>query len=153
MHAPRRVTPFVVTPKPSRRWLAAVLALHAWWLVSVLAVWPQGWPSLLPLPASLYFSLRADGWLSGARRPTRLEVGPRGELTLTLAGRPVAARLSPDTVVWPWLVALCIDSDAGPLRLMLLPDSAGDDDLRALRVYARWFAEAADKTLLQDTHD
>ncbi|TCP12087.1 hypothetical protein EV683_1109 [Crenobacter luteus] len=153
MRASRRVPPFAVVPRPSRRWLAAALALHGFWLFAVLAVWPQGWPSLLPLPASLYWTLRADGWLPGARRVARLEVGPRGELTVVVAGRAFAARLAPDTVVWPWLIALRLDSEVGPLGLMLLPDSADPEALRALAVYARWFADPPDSLPIQDTHD
>lgn len=135
----REVTPFRLQVRPSRLWLGFVTCMHGAFIAVALAYLPGYWWMLLPLPATLFYCLRADGWLAARPGPDDLAVGPRGELSIMLNGKPCAARLRPESTVWSWLTVLRLESEGRSLNLMVLPDSALAEPRRRLNMYVRWF--------------
>ncbi len=58
----------------------------------------------------------------------------------TRAGEVIAGRVRASTLVHPWLLVLRVAPEGGGREraVVLLPDSADGDSLRALRVVLRW---------------
>ncbi|MBI3143947.1 MAG: hypothetical protein HYZ18_01480 [Pseudogulbenkiania sp.] len=137
----RTVPPFIVELKPSRIWLAlltgSLLALVAACL-GYLPLTTAGW-LLLPLPGLLWYGLRHDGWWPSRQRIGRIEVDADGQLAVWFGPFAVPARVEDDTVITPWLVVLNLQLEGPRRSLVLWPDSAARESLRALRVYLRWF--------------
>jgi hypothetical protein len=133
------MTPFRLELAPSRLWLGGVVLMHFFLLFAVLRYLSQHWWLLLPMPWSLLHCLRAGGWLSSRSRPSVLAVGARGELTLSLGGKPCAARLLPDSTVWSWLTVLRLESEGKRYSMMVLPDAALAEARRRLNMYVRWY--------------
>ncbi|OBU86880.1 protein YgfX [Chromobacterium subtsugae] len=131
--------PFAVAMRPSRLWLALVLAS---WLAYALLLSRYLPPAyLLSLPAAGYFAwraLRAGGWRrNGAWQ--RLEVDPQGRLSLCAAAESREAQVLDDCFVTPLLTVLNLRLEGRRVSLMLWPDSADAESRRQLRVYLLWF--------------
>ncbi|WP_434627148.1 protein YgfX [Chromobacterium sp. CV08] len=131
--------PFAVPLRPSRAWLALVLAAYAGYAAALLACLPPAYA--ISLPAAAWFgwrALRADGWW---RRdaPDRLEVDPQGRLFLCRGGERQAAEPLDDCFVTPLLTVLNASADGRRLSVMLWPDSSGAESRRLLRAYLLWF--------------
>jgi toxin CptA len=94
---------------------------------------------LLPLPGVLWFGLRHDGWWPSRQRIARLEISPQGQLAAWFGPFDVPASVEDDTVITPWLVVVNLRLEGHRRSLVLWPDSAARESLRALRVYLRWF--------------
>lgn len=95
----------------------------------------------LALLASAVASVARHAWRWGSRACVRLRVGPDlGAELETRAGERIAGRVLPSTLVHPWLLVIRVAPEGGGREraVVLLPDSADADSLRALRVVLRW---------------
>lgn len=77
-------------------------------------------------PPILALMLKADGTLDVERRD----------------GSCAAARVNPQTTVFPWLVALLLRAEGRNMGVALLPDALGREGHRQLRLWLRWRANA-----------
>ncbi|MEW5708977.1 protein YgfX [Pelomicrobium sp. G1] len=95
----------------------------------------------LALLVSAVASVARHAWLWGSRAWVRLRVGSDlGAELETRAGKRIAGRVLPSTLVHPWLLVVRVAPEGGGREraVVLLPDSADADGLRALRVVLRW---------------
>ncbi|BAK77440.1 hypothetical protein NH8B_2641 [Pseudogulbenkiania sp. NH8B] len=137
----RAVPPFAVELSPSRIWLALLIGSALAWVAASLYYLPLAMAAwlLLPLPAVLWHGLRHDGWWPSRQCIGRLEVSPQGQLVAWFGPFAVPADIERDTVITPWLVVVNLKLEGRRRSLVLWPDSAARESLRALRVYLRWF--------------
>ncbi|OHX19427.1 protein YgfX [Chromobacterium sphagni] len=130
---------FAVELRPSRLWLALVLASWLAYALLLLCYLPPAYA--MSLPAAAFFAwraLRAGGWWrTDAWR--RLEIDPQGRLHLCGDGGRREARVLDDCFVTPLLTVLNLQADGRRQSLMLWPDSADAEARRLLRVYLLWF--------------
>ena len=128
--------PFQVAFRPS--WLQRVLQLAAWvWLAVIWLLYFAGWPRLLGLAFTAFAA-----WYA-LRRPlpiVSLTVGSGGEAVLFLQPQQIAvAATLRGGMVLPWLQLLHWQTDGGrQIYQAVWPDSADTEELRRLRVWARW---------------
>jgi hypothetical protein len=128
--------------------LAHGLALSVVWVSSLSVLLHLGLK--LALLASLVFQLDQAGWLRAQRAATLLRIrAATGEetadsLVLDFAdGRSTEAQVLPGSLVLPVCVVIQFARKDAPFwrrrgQLLLLPDAADAEDLRALRVRLRW---------------
>ncbi|WP_024303162.1 protein YgfX [Pseudogulbenkiania sp. MAI-1] len=137
----RTVPPFAVELRPSRIWLALLSGSVLVLAVASLCYLPLRTAAclLLPLPGVLWYGLRHDGWWPSRQRIGRIEVSPEGQLAVWFGPFSVEASVDDDSVITPWLVVLNLSLEERRRSLVLWPDSAERESLRALRVYLRWF--------------
>ena len=134
----------VIAPGPSRwveAWVFAVgLAALAALLAANLPPAAQALGILL-LGASCVREVRVHAWHEGPGAVRRLDVDLSGRIDVAFAsGSPRSGRIAPGSFVAPWLVVLYWKPDGARLTrsIVLLPDMAGEQDLRRLRVLLRW---------------
>ena len=133
-----QLQPFAVAMRPSRLWLALVLASWLAYALLLLNYLPAAY--LFSLPAAAFFAwraARAGGWRRDAW--LRVEVDPRGGLSLCSAAGCQEAMALDDSFVTPLLTVLNLRLDGRRVSLMLWPDSADAEARRRIRVYLLWF--------------
>jgi hypothetical protein len=131
--------------RPSYRLAALLTAAHgvAGGLLAVVGL-PAAITSLLALAVALSFlaTVRRTALLISRDAVVALEWTADGGLSFqTRDGTWRAARLLPDSFVTPPLTVLCLatsESGARVRHVVLLPDSAGREEYRRLRVRLRW---------------
>jgi hypothetical protein len=134
----------VIVPGPSRyveAWVLVVgLAALAALLAANLPPWAQA-PGILLLGASCVRAVRVHAWHEGPGAVRHLDVDLTGRIDVAYAsGSPRSGRIAPGSFVAPWLVVLYWNPDGARFAraIVLLPDMAGEQDLRRLRVLLRW---------------
>lgn len=134
----------VIAPGPSRcveAWVFAVgLAALAALLAANLPPAAQA-PGILLLAVSCVRAVRIHAWHEGPGAVRRLDVDLSGRIAVACAsGSPRSGRIAPGSFVAPWLVVLYWKPDGARFArsIVLLPDMAGEQDLRRLRVLLRW---------------
>jgi len=134
----------VIAPGPSRRVVAWVAAVGLAALAALLAanLPPRvRVPGILLLGSACARAIRVHAWHDGPGAVRRLDVDLTGRIEVACAGgSPRAGRIAPGSFVAPWLVVLYWKPDGARLTraIVLLPDMAGEQDLRRLRVLLRW---------------
>lgn len=86
-------------------------------------------------------ALRRHAWRVGAAAVREFATGLDGRIEVRrVAGPPVAGRLARGSFVAPWLVVVYWVPDGARFSrpIFLLPDMAGEQALRRLRVLLRW---------------
>lgn len=128
---------------------ALTLALSAGHGTAIAALFPLDLPAAakvllgLALLASAVASIARHAWLQGSKASVKLRVGSDlGAELETRAGEKIAGRVLPYSLVHPWLLVVRVAPHGGGRErsVVLLPDSADADSLRALRVVLRWGA-------------
>ena len=143
--------PFQVAFRPSR--LQRVLQLAAWvWLAVIWLLYVAGWLRLLGL------ALTASAAWYALRRPLpigSLTVGSGGEAVLFLQPQQIAvAAILRGGMVLPWLQLLHWQTDGGrQIYQAVWPDSADTEELRRLRVWARWGQARKKRSNVVDRQD
>lgn len=134
----------VIAPGPSRWVEAWVFAIGPASLAALLAAnLPPGAQAIgiLLLAVACVRAVRRDAWHEGPGAVRRLDVDLTGRIDVAFAtGSPRSGRVAPGSFVAPWLVVLYWKPDGARLArsIVLLPDMAGEQDLRRLRVLLRW---------------
>ena len=118
--------------------MAGAALAAAWSSLSELAFVPVAAGIVLALVWHVPAALQR-----GKRAVQALELGAEGKIRWRDGSAQWHdARILPSTYVSGWLVVMNLGEDAGRARsLVLLPDSAGAEDLRRLRVWLRWRPE------------
>lgn len=81
-------------------------------------------------------------WHAHSRRLSELLLRADGRLEVSCAAEVVLARVTEESVVWPWLVILHVDLEAGGRRSwVLFPDGLESGQHRQLRLWLRWRSE------------
>jgi hypothetical protein len=135
--------PVVIALRPSRGWMASVLAVHG---IAALALFH--FPPMLA-PPLYWYGVCAGVLLSSAwwavrderrKRGMRLTLEVDGTLVVDGQGRRMPARIAPGAVVSAWAVWMCaveLEQGAGRCRLMLLPTHVQGAQWRALCLWLR----------------
>jgi hypothetical protein len=139
MHLPLRLT-----LKPSLLYFLFLASGHILAGVAVcllpFAFWLRG---LVLLSLVLLFW---QVWRTASRGLPTLLLHSNGKLDFMQEGyEPLSMKATVDTLVWPWLVVLHLDADAGRKRkpLVIFPDGLTvSDGHRQLRLWLRWVAKA-----------
>ena len=134
----------VIAPGPSR-WV--VCWVHAVGLAALVALLAAALPPGLQaagialLAGGCVRSVRLHAWREGRGAVRRLAVDLSGSIDVAFAcGPPRPGRVAPGSFVAPWLVVLRWKPDGAwfTRAIVLVPDMAGEQDLRRLRVLLRW---------------
>lgn len=137
---------FRVPVRPSRWYLmglVGVMVLEGW---AILRLDPPWYGVVCVLPWALWQALACDGWVQRHRAVQWIEV--RGEEWLVgYSTHCVPARVRDDSVVWPWLVVVRLDTPHRRITVTLWPDSTSREASRQLRVYLRWYTPRHRKRL------
>jgi len=134
----------VIAPGPSRRVEAWVFAVGLASLVALLAATlPPGAQAMgvLLLGVAGVRAVRLRAWHEGRGAVRRFDIDLSGRIDVAFAtGTTCSGRVVPGSFVAPWLVVLYWKPDGARLArsIVLLPDMAGEQDLRRLRVLLRW---------------
>lgn len=134
----------VIEPKPSRRVEAWVFGVGLAALVALLAAAlpPAGQAvSVLLLGGACVRAVRLHAWHEGRGAVRRFDIDLSGRIDVAFAsGAFRAGCVAPGSFVAPWLVILRWKPDGARFTraIVLVPDMAGDRDLRRLRVVLRW---------------
>ena len=130
--------------RPSRFLTLLVVLLC---VVTIALLW------LLPLQKAVWFALTVfvlwwggycllfDANLRMEDSCVALRLEGRDEIALVLrSGRHLSGRVSPDTLVTPYIVILnvVLSEQRKGRSLLILPDAMGEDSYRRLRVALRW---------------
>ena len=134
----------VIAPGPSRRVEAWVFTVG---LASLVALLAAALPpvaraaGILLLGGGCVRAIRLHAWHEGREAVQRFAVDLSGRIDVAFAsGPPCSGRVAPGSFVAPWLIVLRWKPDGAWLTraIVLLPDMAGRQDLRRLRVLLRW---------------
>lgn len=100
-------------------------------LLDLPALWCAG---LLAAIVADYAVTGRMGWAG------TLRCGADGHFEVQAGDEWLDAELSPETVVWPWLVVLHyrLAGAHRPVARVILPDSLDEEDFRRLRVWLKW---------------
>ena len=134
----------VIAPGPSRRVEAWVFAVGLASVVALLAATlPPGTQAIgiVLLAVACVRAVRLHAWHEGRGAVRRFDIDLSGRIDVAFAsGVPRSGRVVPGSFVAPSLVVLYWKPDGARLTraIVLVPDMAGDRDLRRLRVLLRW---------------
>lgn len=139
----KAVAALTVSIKPSRRLLLIQSVAHIVAALSVLA-------ANLPLWLALTILIAIGASLARLSRQQELErLVFHGDGRIEIVGADetvIESRMHPHTLVWSFLVVLLYRQNSRMRSVVLLPDSAGDDELRRLRIWLRWWPNAVIRT-------
>lgn len=134
----------VIAPGPSRQALAWVTAVTVTALAAILA-------TAIPLGvrAVLCLALLCGAFRAARRHALRKGPGAVGRFVVHQSGRievepvsgsPARGRVASGSFVAPWLVVVRWRPEGArwPRTIFLLPDMAGEQEMRRLRVLLRW---------------
>jgi len=122
-----------------RRWTVAVHGAAFLPLFMAALPWPSRTAVAAAVLISLYVSLRGNSMSRNGRAVHALQLGASGQWRIRLAGGEWhKAELLPGNYVHPLLMLLGFRCRQGRRYVVLLDDSADEDELRRLRVWLTW---------------
>lgn len=130
--------------RPSRL-LAALLSLVS--VLSLVSLWllPLPMPVMSALTAAILYGvgscLLRDAGLRRTHSCVAFRLEDREQIVLVLRnGMHLPGRISPDSLVTPYLVLLnvALSEQRGERSLRIMPDAMGPDSIRRLRVALEW---------------
>jgi hypothetical protein len=123
--------------KPSRSYFAFLAGGHI--LAGVAVCFLPGPGVLRAAMILLLAMLLLRQWHAHSRRLSELLLRADGRVEVLSGTEAMLARVAEDSVVWPWLVILHVDLEAGGRRnWVLFPDGLESGQHRQLRLWLRW---------------